>query len=193
MNLMKNVNVPKVIKTERLELRLLDMTMVEDLSDSIHASLEEFKPWFVWVHPKAPSLKDTKEFTELNMKAQEAKEEFHYCIYTKDTNTFVGRVSLDKAQPKVPSYNIGYWLDSRHSGNGYMYEAVTALIKMGWNDLPTRRLEIYHDTQNTASEKIIKKLVSDFGFRFEAEIINALRHPDGSLRSDMRYALTRSD
>lgn len=191
---MKDVDVPKVIASDRLELRLLTLAMADDLSKAIHASLEEFKPWFIWVHPKAPTLEETVEFTGNNIKGQENKEEFHYCIYLKGTNTMVGRVSLDKAKPDVPSFNIGYWLDSRHTGKGYMFEAASALVNMAWNELPVRRLEIYHDSENEASANIIDKLVKKFGFHFEGKEVNCMRRPfDGTLRTHIGYALTRSD
>lgn len=194
MNLMKNVDVPTVVMSDRLELRLLTVDMAEDLNSAVHASLEEFKPWFVWVHPKAPTLEETIEFTGENIQGQENKEEFHYCIYLKGTNTMVGRVSLDKAKPDVPSFNIGYWLDSRYTGKGYMLEAASALVNMAWNELPVRRLEIYHDSENEASAKVIAKLVEKFGFHYEGEEVNCMRRPlDDTLRSHKGYALTRND
>lgn len=191
---MQNVEVPDVIKTQRLELRLLDLSMVPEMSAAIHASAKEFQPWFDWVHPTLPSLEDTMEFSCQNIKGQKAKEEFHYCIYEKTENVLVGRISFDKAKPTVPSYNIGYWMHSNYTGHGYMLEAAKGLINMAWNAWPVRRLEIYHDTYNHASAKIIQNLCNEFGFIKESESANCLRSLyDDTLRTHIGYTLTRGD
>ncbi|MEC8066525.1 MAG: GNAT family N-acetyltransferase [Pseudomonadota bacterium] len=191
---MVKITAPAIIHTERLDLKLLTEDMARDMNDAITSSLKEFEPWFDWVHPKGPSLKDTEDFTKKNIEGQSKGEEFHYAVYLKGTNTLVARVSLDKNRPEVPSFNIGYWVHSHYTGNGYTTEATLAMVDATWNKLPIKKLEIYHDEENVASAVIIEKLVTKFGFEKLGLVKNALRrHSDNTLRHHVYYALTRDD
>lgn len=191
---LKNVIIPKIIETERLELRLVTFEMAEDCNAAILASLAEFKPWFEWLHPKPPTLKDSQENLLSNIKEQINKEAFHFHGYLKGTETMVGRISLDKESPDIPSFNIGYWTHSAHAGNGYMTEMCNEICDFAINTLKSRRLEIYHDSENKASETLIKRLVKSHGFEKLGTLKNVLRRKhDSTLSHHVMYAFTQDD
>jgi ribosomal-protein-serine acetyltransferase len=193
-NPLEHIKIPAVLETERLELRLLTMDMAQSLNDAIHASAEDFKPWFEWIHPKLPTLLDSQDICLTNIKEQVNKESFYFQIYMKGTETLVGRISLDKSDPCIPAFNIGYWVHSKHTGHGYMLEAAQKVCGFAINELKSKRLEIYYDTENLASEKIIMKLKKSFGFEKEGVAKNKLRRKyDGTLRHHVMYAFTAND
>ena len=75
-----------------------------------------------------------------------------YGIWTKD-GQFIGACDFHSVDYDLHSAEIGYWLDKKQAGKGYITEAVKALenefFNRGFN-----RLVIVMDTENTASEKV---------------------------------------
>lgn len=56
------------------------------------------------------------------------------------------------------AYVLGYWLDHRHTGNGYMTIACRALLKYGKDVLGARSIYAGVTTGNTASEAVLLRL-----------------------------------
>jgi RimJ/RimL family protein N-acetyltransferase len=85
----------------------------------------------------------------------------------------------------VRSFEIGYWIDSRFSGNGFMTEAVNGLIHFAETELDARRIEIRCDTNNGKSRNIPEKL----GFTLEGTFHHDDLSADGkSLRDTYVFA-----
>lgn len=61
------------------------------------------------------------------------------------------------------SAGIGYWLGERHWGQGYMTEALRALVPYAFATFDVHRLDTYHFGWNPASGKVMEKA----GFRLE--------------------------
>lgn len=190
---LKDIQIPTVLKTERLELRLSTLDMAKDVNAAVHASAAEFQPWFCWMNPELPSIEDTmKNLLDCSID-QKAKKAFHFGIYLKDTDTLVGRISLDKYEPNVPAFNIGYWTHSAHTGKGYMSEAVDVFLDFAIHTLKSARLEIFHDVENIASKAVIQKMVDNWGFKHIGLCENRLRSNfDGTLRHHEYYCFTQN-
>ncbi|MCZ8517735.1 GNAT family N-acetyltransferase [Paenibacillus filicis] len=45
-----------------------------------------------------------------------------------------------------PKFEIGYWIDTRYSGNVYMTEAIQGITSYAFNELKARRIEIRCDS-----------------------------------------------
>lgn len=63
---------------------------------------------------------------------------------------------------------MGYWLDSRFTGQGLMLEAVQTLTQMAFSTLKARRVEILCDVRNTGSRRVVEKA----GFALEGILRN---------------------
>jgi ribosomal-protein-alanine N-acetyltransferase len=71
---------------------------------------------------------------------------------------FIGQVTLGGIV--MGAYRggyIGYWIDQRYSGRGYMTRAVTALTDFGLHELQLHRIEICLRPENAASRKVAEK------------------------------------
>lgn len=81
--------------------------------------------------------------------------------------------------------SIGYWIDQRHAGRGYMPLAVALASDHCWFERGLHRIEIAIRPENTASLRVVEKL--EF-----AEVGYAPRflHIDGSWRDHRIFALT---
>jgi ribosomal-protein-serine acetyltransferase len=85
----------------------------------------------------------------------------------------------------VPKFEIGYWIDTRYSGNGYMTEAVQGITSFAFNELKARRVEIRCDSRNVKSRAIPERL----GFTLEGVLKNDDISVDGNgLRDTCVYA-----
>ena len=53
---------------------------------------------------------------------------------------------------------LGYWLNERSRGKGYMTEALETIIKFGFNEMNLHRIEAYINPDNLSSRKLVEKL-----------------------------------
>ncbi|MDD7794942.1 GNAT family N-acetyltransferase [Clostridium sp. 'White wine YQ'] len=94
-------------------------------------------------------------FEELSLK----NKGFRWGIFSKEYNILIGtcgfiKGTLNQGHIGEISYELGksYW------GNGYMKEALTALIYFGFNDYRLNRIEAYVKPKNTASIKVLENM-----------------------------------
>lgn len=53
---------------------------------------------------------------------------------------------------------LGYWLDPKHWGNGYMIEAAGALLNYGFEEFKLHRIHARHIARNPTSERVMQKI-----------------------------------
>lgn len=175
----KLLEIPTEIKTERLLLRMPRPGDGQVVNAAIHASLDELKPWLGFVQEE-PSPQDT-EINLLEARLNFLKREaLRFLIFDKETDEFIGTTGFHSIEWDVPKMEIGYWLDSRVTGKGYMAEAVSALTELAFSTLQCRRLEIQCDAENLKSRAIPEKL----GFVLEGILHNDERSVDGERLTD---------
>ncbi|WP_226580040.1 GNAT family N-acetyltransferase [Halobacillus litoralis] len=151
------IDVKTTIETERLQLR---MPMPGDgpaVNKAIQDSINELKPWLGFVQT-TPSVEDT----EINAREAHAhfltREKLRYLIYLKEDGTFLGSTGFHNIDWDVPKFEIGYWMHTKHSGRGYMREAVGALTSFALEDLGGSRVEIRCEAENIKSRAIPEAL-----------------------------------
>ncbi len=102
---------------------------------------------------------------------------------------FAGQVTVSNIVGGSARFaSIGYWIDQRHAGKGYMPIAVALAADHCWFGLGLHRVEVAIRPENTASLRVAEKL----GF---TEIGYAPRflHIDGDWRDHRLFALTVED
>ncbi|SDM58210.1 GNAT family N-acetyltransferase [Sediminibacillus halophilus] len=174
------LDVPLRLETERLILRAPlqtgDGAMV---NQAIRDSFPELKAWL----PFAQELPNVEE-TEINFRNAHIsflkREGFRFLIFGKETNEFIGTTSLQSIDWDIPKCEIGYWINTRYSGNGYMTEAVKELASFGLNTINFKRIEIRCESTNNKSRAIPEKL----GFELEGILRNDDLSADGSTLTD---------
>ena len=174
------LDVPLQLETERLILRAPHQTGDGKIvNQAIRDSFSELKAWL----PFAQEL-PTVEETEINLRNAHInflkRESFRFLIFDKDSNDFIGITSLQRIDWNIPKCEIGYWVNTKYSGNGYMTEAVKKLANFGLHNIKFRRIEIRCDSTNLKSRAIPEKL----GFVFEGTLRNDDFSADGSKLTD---------
>ena len=99
---------------------------------------------------------------------------------------FAGQVTVNNIVGGSARFaSIGYWIDQRHAGRGYMPLAVALVADYCWFGLDLHRVEVAIRPENTASLRVVEKLgFAEFGYapRF--------LHIDGAWRDHRLFALT---
>ncbi|MBE7127384.1 GNAT family N-acetyltransferase [Bacillus mycoides] len=174
------LDVPLQIETDRLILRApLQAGDGNVVHQAIKDSINELKQWLL-LFQSIPTVEE-KEILLRNAHIDFLKREsFRYLIYHKDTNDFIGTASLHGINWKISKCEIGYWINTQFSGNGYMTEAVSELTNLGFQLLKFRRIEIRCESNNTKSRAIPEKL----GFELEGILRNEDLSADGKELTD---------
>lgn len=182
------LDVPLQLQTERLILRApLQTGDGAIVNQAIRDSFNELKAWL----PFAQELPDVEE-TEINSRNAHInflkRESFRFLIFDKDNNDFIGTTSLQGIDWDIPKCEIGYWINTKYSGKGYMTEAVKELANFGLDRIKFRRIEIRCESTNLKSRAIPEKL----GFVLEGTLRNDDLSADGrNLTDTCIYSLIR--
>lgn len=108
------------------------------------------------------------------------RDGFRYLIFNKSSNDFIGVVSFESLNWDIPKCQIGYWIDTKQSGNGYMLETVKSLTELGFNLIKFRRIEIRCESTNLNSRAIPEKL----GYELEGILKDDDLSADRSMLTD---------
>src|SRR6266508_6748140 len=75
------------------------------------------------------------------------------------SGAFAGEINLSAVQrgPFQSAY-IGYWIDHRHAGHGYVPEGLVVLFQHCFDSLRLHRLQIAIIPRNHASRRVVAKL-----------------------------------
>jgi len=158
---------PNEFYTERLHIRLPLPGDGGQVHEAISRSKNELAPWL-------PFARKDQTLEEAEAGAREAhvaflkREDLRLHIFNKETNDFIGCTGLHRINWGVPKFEIGYWIDTRYSGQGFITEAVEGLTDFAFTELKAKRLEIRCDSLNTKSKAIPERL----GFELEGILKN---------------------
>lgn len=80
-----------------------------------------------------------------------------YAIVLKEENKLIGTFEF-RVKEHNKSGEIGYTLNSKYWGNGYMTEAGKLILHLAFNQLKLERVFAEHATNNPASGNVMKRL-----------------------------------
>jgi [ribosomal protein S5]-alanine N-acetyltransferase len=148
------------LKTERLVLRK------QELKDAVHLQqLRSNAQVMRYMDSDAHDDVQTSEaFIAKNLKAYEKKKGFYWVITFAETGNYLGDIILRRIDRTNARAEIGYTLMPEFWGQGFMKEAIRAVIKFGFNDLKLHSIEANINPANTTSRELLLKM----GFLKEA-------------------------
>lgn len=175
----------KIIETTHLLLRQWEETDSARLYDL--AKDPEIGPRAGW-----PAHRDEGDSCEIIRTVLRAPET--YAVILKETGLPVGSVGLkepDACFDDLPEdglqLEVGYWLGREYWGRGLMPEAVSALLRHGFETLGCAAIWCAHYDFNSQSRRVIEK--SGFVYRLTRDTTNLL----GKTHKTLFYALTREE
>ena len=118
-----------------------------------------------------------------------ARDCFFMGAFNKTSHAFVAQIYIGVVSWELPEFEIGYFVDVDHEGQGYVSEAVTAALGFIFDHLGAQRVRLMCDETNLRSQRVAERC----GFRREAFFREQKRQPDGSLTGTLVYGMIRSE
>jgi RimJ/RimL family protein N-acetyltransferase len=179
-------SLPKRLETKRLILRIPALRDAKTLNREVLASMPRLKPWLPWAKT-APSLADSRKQCRKAIRNHRIRKDLTYLMFDKDTGALVGGIGLHRIDWNVPRLEIGYWIGTRHEGQGYVTEAVRSLGDLAFRKLGAARVELHCDGKNTKSRRVAELA----GYRLEGILRQHRRDNRGRLCDMCVFARTR--
>lgn len=152
------------------------------LNQLITESFMELSATMAWATHK-PVLAETEQVLKIHEKEFKESISLNYLLLNAQKQ-LIGTCGSPRMDQCVPKFELGYWLTSSETGNGYVTEAVNLLSTYLLTEKNAARIEIKCDELNIASWRVAEKC----GFELEATIKNDRRNPMGKLSSTRLYA-----
>jgi RimJ/RimL family protein N-acetyltransferase len=180
---------PDRIESERLYIRPALPGDGEVVHQAIVESRKELKEWLPFAQKE-----QTKAEVEINIRKAYSefitREDIRLHIFRKTDDEFIGSTGLHRINWDVRKFEIGYWIHTKHTGHGYMTEAVKRLTSFVFDELDGNRVEIRCDPENIRSRTIPERL----GFTLEGILRNDSLSAEGtSLRSTCVYSVLKDE
>ena len=167
------------LQTTRLDLKPLVATFdfANELFDIISKNKDFFK-FMPWANIETPEQEF--EFLTLAEKWWKSQITANYGMYLRSDNSFVGLCAMMNIKWSNETGEVGYWLNPKYARQGYMSEAVNAIVQEFFN-MGLKRIYLTADIENTASCKTAEKC----GFTREGVMRSAAFSKPMNRRQDM--------
>lgn len=146
---------PRLLKTERLELRMPDQIHAPAFLATAQASFDSIGSSLGWTR-KLASLDDAKNLLSGAALEFESGDAARYSMFLAQDGALVGRCGYYRVDREQSVVEIGYWCAPAHHGKGYTSEAVQCLRKLA-GTLGAVRAEIRCESLNIASRKVAER------------------------------------
>jgi [ribosomal protein S5]-alanine N-acetyltransferase len=177
------------IETERLTLRPPQHGDFRAWAALRDASRDFLVPWEpVWAddHLSRRSFTNRVYWSQRSITAGTAVPLF---LIRRDDQAVLGAITLDNIRRgPAQAGNTGYWIGQPHARQGYMREAILALVHYAFTDLDLSRIEAGCLPENTAS----RSLLESCGYKYEG-VAQRYLQIGGHWRDHVLYACLRAD
>ncbi len=113
---------------------------------------------------------------------------FQFAIALKSSNELIGDCALHTPSNEPRIVEIGYTLALEHQGNGYVHEAVTALLHYIFHTLGKHKVIAFSDVRNEKSIRVLERL----GMRREGHLLQNYMSK-GQWVDEYQYSLLQSE
>jgi len=176
------------IVTPRLLLRCWDPGDAPMAAETVQANVEHLLPWLQFARNEPEDLQLKIERMRSWRSKFDRDEDYVYGIFDPEETLVIGGTGLHK-RVGDKAVEIGYWIDKGHINQGLATEVSSALVKVAFEILDMRRVEIHCDPRNIRSAAVPKKL----GFIHETTLRERLPGVDGGWTDLMIWSFFRAD
>ena len=120
-----------------------------------------------------------------------ADDPYAFAITLRETGEVMGKIKYqrDYCRYNTDSISIGYELSRRYRHNGYMTEALRAMVQNAFEVMNVEVVAISHFVGNEPSRKVIERA----GFIFEGVMPCGFKRFDGEIFDNVCYSILRSE
>ena len=145
---------PTPIETARLRVRLIEEADLSDLfAVNGDPEVTRFLPYATWENPASGDAW-FKRMTDL----QATGAALQFVVVHKAADKAIGTCLIFRYDEPSARAELGFVLARKYWGEGYMSEALTALIDCAFENMAMRRLEAEVNPRNAASGKLLRHL-----------------------------------
>lgn len=192
MALFRTVNFAEPVPTiegERVLLRVPQMADFAEWAQLREDSRGFLEPWEpIWPHDdltRSAFRRRIRRYVE-DVRSDQA---YAFFVFRRSDQTLVGGLTLSNVRRGVAQAgSLGYWMGAPYAGQGYMTEAVRALVPFALRTLRLHRVEAACIPTNAASMRLLEKV----GFRREG-VAREYLCINGIWQDHLLYALMSSD
>jgi ribosomal-protein-serine acetyltransferase len=139
--------------TKRLMLRPFRRRDVAALHEAIKVSLEDLSPWLPWVEDYDRGV--SQRFVRESVGAWADRRAYDFTVRTiAELDRHLGNVSIWSTSHQNAIGEVGYWIRSDETGNGYATEATTRAVQIGFEEMGLHKVQLRIALGNTRSERI---------------------------------------
>ena len=110
-------------------------------------------------------------------------------LVRRSDDTLIGAITLDNIRRgPAQAGTLGYWIGRSYARQGFMREAIEAMVHHAFTQLDLSRIEAACLPENSASRGLLEKS----GFKYEG-VAQSYLQIDGRWRTHVLYACLRSD
>jgi len=143
--------------SRRLMLRPFRRRDVGPLHDAITVSLADLQPWLPWVEGYDRGV--AQRFVRESVSAWAERRAYDFTVRTiEDPNRHIGNVSIWHTSTANDIGEVGYWIRSDETGNGYGAEATTRATQVGFEEMRLHKVQLRIAVGNVRSEQIARRI-----------------------------------
>jgi ribosomal-protein-alanine N-acetyltransferase len=114
---------------------------------------------------------------------------FFMGAFDRETGAFVAQVYIGPVNWDLPEFEIGFFADVDHEGQGYVTEAVRGALGFIFGHLQAHRVRVECDDTNARSWRVAERC----GMVREGHIRENRKNADGTLSGTLHFGLLRSE
>jgi ribosomal-protein-alanine N-acetyltransferase len=118
-----------------------------------------------------------------------AHNSFFMGAFDRETNEFVAQIYVGPVNWDVPEFEIGFFVERDHEGQGYVTEAVRAAMGFIFGHLKAHRVRLECDDTNQRSRRVAERC----GMVREGHIRENKRNADGKLSGTLHFGLLKRE
>jgi aminoglycoside 6'-N-acetyltransferase len=118
-----------------------------------------------------------------------ARNYFFPGAFNRQTQEFVAQVCVGPVSWAVPEFQIGFFVDRDHEGQGYATESVNASLRFIFEHLGAHRVRMECDDTNERSCRVADRC----GMVKEGHVRENKRNPDGTLSGTLHFGLLKRE
>ncbi len=114
---------------------------------------------------------------------------FFMGAFVRATDEFAAQIYVGVVSWQLPEFEVGYFADIGHQGQGYVTEAVQAALGLIFEHLHAHRARLECDDTNTRSAQVAERC----GMVREGHLRENMRSADGALSGTLLFGLLRRE
>ncbi len=183
-------DLPATIVTPRTVIDPLRPEDVAEYNVALRESWDDMNRWVTWArNPIEDTMVERAPTTVKRLEEFRLRQNFFMVARNPENREIISFVTLYDVKDDGRSMEAGYWTRKKYMGQGLTTEAMTGLLKWGFEKVGARYFKATPPEGHVASAKTLQKL----GFKFEGYGDNEMHMDDGRRLRQLLFSLDTAD